>query len=55
MQLLQHQILENSGWMVQKHLGLISLLTHMGLEIKGKSFWHMVFGEIVKPQTKLKT
>lgn len=36
--------------MIQKHLGLISLLTDMGLEIKGKSFWQMIFEEIVKPQ-----
>lgn len=55
MQLLQHRILGSPGQMIQKHLDFISLLTDMGLEIKGKSFWQTVFGEIVKPQTKHKT
>ena len=41
--------------MIQKHLDLVSLLTDMGLEIKGKRFWQMVFGEIVEPQSQGKT
>ena len=41
--------------MIQKHLDLISLITDMRLEIKGKMFWQMVFEEIVKPQTQGKS
>jgi len=41
--------------MIQKHLDLISLITDMRLEIKGKKFWQMVFEEIVKPQTQGKS
>lgn len=51
----QRQILASPGSVIQKHLDLISLLTDVGLEINGKSFWQMVFGEIVKPQTECKT
>lgn len=40
--------------MIQKHLDLISLLTDMGLEIKGKVFGKWQLGEIVKTQTKRK-